>query len=198
MVIDTIYNPGLPACLIRKDENGIITFRTKASVCADGAARAYAPRGQGLHPLDDLDNAGKPGNYYGIVTIPERTGRPVIQGPDDPYPGYFVSPTALQREGYKVTDPRRYYDAETVPFVVVPGGTKATPRYADWGLHLGEDAIVTHSRTGKTVRAIVAEVGPGNRIGEVSIAVARALGIPDSAINGGEDSAIIDYTIYCS
>jgi hypothetical protein len=40
------------------------------------------------------------------------------------------------------------------------------------------------------------DVGPHSKIGEISIAVARAVGIPASPRSGGEDRKIVEYEIF--
>jgi len=42
----------------------------------------------------------------------------------------------------------------------------------------------------KTIDAVVADVSGGNDIGELSIAAAKKLGIPDSPRHGGVDSGV--------
>jgi hypothetical protein len=81
---------------------------------ADGAYRAYHPDpGKGL---DYLGNAGRPGNWWALVTDNgKKTGTPIVQGPDDPAPGYYISTTSLQDSSKKRTDPTQYVDAENVP-----------------------------------------------------------------------------------
>ena len=86
---------------------------------ADGSPRAYGP--SGTDPLDDLKNAGYPGNWWGIATnTQEPDGTPIIQDDKDPRPGYYVSTTAYVLPAFNYSDPRRYLDSEKVVFIVVP------------------------------------------------------------------------------
>src|SRR5262245_50331332 len=56
---------------------------------ADGAYRAYHPANKGL---DFLANGGKPGNWWALVTENGKpSGTPVVQGPADPAPGFYIS-----------------------------------------------------------------------------------------------------------
>lgn len=64
------------------------------------------------------------------------------------------------------------------------------------GIILGCQAMVTNTRNGFTTPAVVGDVGPNRKIGEVSVACARALGINPSPTKGGEDEHVIEYTIY--
>jgi hypothetical protein len=80
-------------------------------------------------------------------------------------------------------------NAEVVPFCV------ATPEIED-----GVEPIVLGCQAwimfkGKEIAAVVADTGPHNRLGEMSIAAAKALGIPDSPIDGGDDNPEITYRI---
>ena len=46
------------------------------------------------------------------------------------------------------------------------------------------------------VSAVVGDIGPHHKLGEVSIACAEALGIPSSPTTGGEERHVIEYRIY--
>jgi hypothetical protein len=69
-------------------------YKSGLAIDADGAARANHPNDQ--LGLDSLAHAGHRGNWWALVTDNEKTsGTPVVQGPADPAPGYYVSTTAL-------------------------------------------------------------------------------------------------------
>jgi hypothetical protein len=75
-------------------KNSAFFYEAGMAIDADGAPKAYHPEDKGL---DSLSNAGQPGDWYGIVTDSgDRDGNPIIQGSDDPAPGFYVSPTSLQ------------------------------------------------------------------------------------------------------
>jgi len=143
----------------------------------DGAPNCYHPDGKS--GLDFLANAGAPGNWWGLVTT---GGSPVIQKPGDPCPGYYVSPTSLVDRSKAITDPRRYVDSNRVPYLAVPR------ELLTLGVGLGDVAWVEFR--GKSTAAIVADVGPRGKIGEGSIALARALGIPHSPRHGGTGAGV--------
>src|SRR5580704_6176725 len=65
-------------------------YESGMTIDADGAPNAYHPDNVGL---DDLANAGTPGRWEGLAK--DADGEPFIQGPADPFPGYYVSATAL-------------------------------------------------------------------------------------------------------
>jgi hypothetical protein len=53
------------------------------------------------------------------------------------------------------------------------------------GAKLGDFAVVIRPYTGAYDYAVYADVGPANKIGEASIALAAALGVPSNPKNGG-------------
>lgn len=157
-----------------------------AAIDADGDPGAYNPNGGGD---DALGNAGHEGDWYGVVTDNgKRTGRPLKQGPYDPCPGNYIPTTALVDPTMAVTDPRRYVDSRIVRYISIPGDVLHSP------IEVGDVALVEWS--GRQVSAIVADVGPRGKWGEVSIATAKALGFKNcSPRNGGVDSGVT-YTIW--
>jgi len=155
---------------------GAYLWQSGFAVDADGSPRAYAPDHSGLHGLDALANAGKPGDWWGVVT--NAGGNPVEQGPNDPAPGYYVSTTALVDPRFADRDPRRYVDSETVPYASVPRDLTGQR-----GVRMGDVAIAIYQ--GVAVGAIVADVSPAGHYGEGSIALASALGLPADPRHGG-------------
>jgi hypothetical protein len=159
-------------------------------VDADGAYKAYHPKNYGL---DSLTHAGYPGNWWALVTDNgERSGTPVVQKASDPAPGYYVSTTSLyDRNNRNPRDPRRYVDAATIPYIVLP------PRGLKYA-RLGDFATVINLENGKISSAIVADgsLELPDRIGEGSIALAKALGIDPDPRNGGKDDGGILYLVY--
>jgi peptidoglycan hydrolase-like protein with peptidoglycan-binding domain len=156
-----------------------VAFKGGMTVDADGSPRAYNAQNTGL---DALGNAGKPGNWWGLAT--DSHGKPVVQGPNDPAPGNYVSTTALEDARFASSDPRRYVDSEKVPFIAMP------PQLKDEGVKLGDLVAVRNERTGKTVFAIVADVGPKDHLGEGSIKLAQELGINADARRGGATGGV--------
>lgn len=62
------------------------------------------------------------------------------------------------------------------------------------GIVLGCDATV--SWRGRTVKAVVGDIGPRKKIGELSVSLARDLGMNPSPTRGGVDAHEVIYTIY--
>ena len=140
------------------------------SIDYDGAPNAYAPAGFGA-PLDRLANAGAPGKWWGIVT--DERGQPLVQGPGEPYPGYYISTTSLTWPGKTRTE--KYVDSTSISFVALPSVFK------DLGARLGDLVLVEAPLTGRRRWAIWADVGPSKKLGEGSIKLARELGIEASS-----------------
>jgi hypothetical protein len=156
-------------------------YESGMTIDADGAPNAYHPDNTGL---DDLANAGSPGRWEGLAK--DADGELIIQGPNDPFPGYYVSATALADRSKPVNDPTRYVDASRIPFVVLPGGMAR-----QLGARPGDFAAVFNQRNGKSSYAIFGDVGPYDRIGEGSVALAENLGIRSDARNGGARRGIL-------
>jgi hypothetical protein len=156
-------------------------YESGMTIDADGAPNAYHPENTGL---DDLANAGAPGRWEGLAK--DGDGQPFIQGVNDPFPGYYVSATALADHSKAVNDPARYVDASRIPFIVLPGGMAR-----QIGARPGDFAVVFNQRNGKSSFAIYGDVGPADRIGEGSVALAENLGIHSDARNGGARRGVI-------
>lgn len=164
--------------------NGAILIDSGLAIDADGAPNAYAPAGSSLPTLDYLSNAGHPGNWWGVVTSnDDGEGDPVIQEYPEPYPGYYVSSTALENPAFAFDKTGRYLDSRMVTFIALPG----TPRLA----RLGDYAMLFNPASGDTSGALVGDVGPNYQIGECSIATAKNLSVPSNPKTGGVSAGII-------
>jgi len=173
--------------IVQKDDLSI-SWVAGLSVDADGAPNCYSPDPR--VGLDDLGNAGHAGNWWGVVT--NDYGSPILQGPSDPFPNFYISTTSLQNKNYGRTDPRRYVNADVVPYIVVPViiAREAT------GVVLGCVATVEDIRTNRKVSGVVADLGPNNHIGEASVAMARQLGVNPSPRTGGCSDPFFRYTFF--
>lgn len=185
----------LPKPLPNPNHDGGYSFIAGMSVDADGAngadrsARgAYGPRG--TNPLDFLANAGGPGNWWGVVT--DIHGNPVVQGADDPAPGYYISTTSYQRSDRAKTDPSRYLDSATERFIVVPSHWRSIVP----GVVLGCKAVVSDTETGEEIEGVVGDFGPRSHLGEASIAFAAAFNLNPNPKNGGTEVERFTYTFY--
>lgn len=182
--------------LPKQNEDGSYTSPLAGmAIDADGAngqssAPVYAPKGFKPDPLDFLANAGKPGNWFGVVT--DSNGNPVVQKEGDPMPGAYVSATSYVHKGFGRRDPRAYVDANAVVYIVLPGHWRMQAK----GVVLGCRAEVHDTKTGKKVAAAVLDFGPKRKVGEASMACAREFGVSDSPKHGGTDAKRFIYTFW--
>jgi hypothetical protein len=148
----------------------VLTHRMDVDV--DGAPNAYGPPGKPT--LDDLINA----HYLERADQPivgyllDDKGHPILQGPNDPFPGYYISQTAFTDvANQNERDPRCYVDAANINYVV--RGDDARQR----DVKVGDFVAVYSTRTQKAVFAIVGDTG--NPSGdEGSLHLLQELGYP--------------------
>ena len=194
MIIDTIEG-----CEIRLEdgpEGEKVTFTADADIDADGAngqngaPAAYMADDSGSELLANGGMGIRHGEAVGttdwfkdIVVV--ESGKPKV------FPGgVIVSKTAYLIRGEQEDTPKRYVDSETVPYVVVPPIIIQKTK----GVVRGCFARVTYK--GKSVDCMVGDVGPKRKVGEISIAAARAVGMRFSPRSGGEDRKIVQYEIF--
>jgi hypothetical protein len=152
----------------------------RMDVDVDGAPTAYGPRGK--KTLDYLSNARLEGKRGApIVGYLMEHGKPVVQGPRDPAPGYYVSQTAFVDESHSdEKDVLRYVDATKINYIVM--GDVAKKR----GSKLGDFVAVYSLRTHRAVFGIVAD--DGNPSGdEGSLHLLQDLGYP---FHDGKNDAV--------
>ena len=160
----------------------------RMDVDVDGAPRAYGPAGRDA--LDDLRNAHSMGRLdapiVGYLLEDAPPHNPVVQGPHDPAPGYYVSQTAFEDESVEnERDPRRYVDATKINYVVLGHQARRL------GARLGDFVAVYSRRTQRSVFGIVGDAG--NPSGdEGSLHLLQALGYP---FHDGKDDAVEDAEI---
>lgn len=162
-----------------------VLFHAGMYVDADGAPNAYGPHNRGL---DFTANALRGGRFLSVALHPD--GKPVIQQ-SGRFKGFYVSTTSLHNAAGSPTVPASYVDARKIPYIVLP------PEFIkQFGVALGDLAVVTNQRNGKTSFAIFADVGPRGKIGEGSVALARALGLNDDPRHGGTGESSIAYLVF--
>jgi hypothetical protein len=148
----------------------MLTHRMDVDV--DGAPNAYGPADKDT--LDTLLDAHylnrADGKIVGYLT--DERGRPILQGPNDPCPGYYISQTAFADiQNQNERDPRRYVDARKINYVV---RGNAARRH---GIKAGDFVAVYSKRTHKSAFAIVGDTG--NPTGdEGSLHLLQDLGYP--------------------
>lgn len=160
--------------------DGGIYWVGPAAVDADGAPNAYC-LDDPAKGLDDLRNARSSAGWVGILTEDgEPTGKPLRQS-SGPYAGYPVSPTSLRDKTrpFAREDASQYVDAATRAYIAVP------PELRALGVLFGDVGMLVRRGTGGCCAFVVADGGPHNKLGEVSIAAADALTFPSSPRDGG-------------
>lgn len=87
----------------------------------------------------------------------------------------------------------RALNAETLPYIVVPGVT-STWSYRDAGITGGTVAAVVYNQ--RLAYAVVGDVGPDDQVGEGSYALAQKLGINPDPRTGGVSGKVVDYILF--
>ena len=156
-------------------------------VDVDGAPNAYGPPGS--KALDSLNHAHYRGwrdaDIVGYLTEDDHPHVPVLQGPQDPFPGLYISQTAFTDPSRKrQEDVTRYVDATRINYVVL--GDEAHAK----GARLGDFVAVYSRATRRSVFGIVGD--SGNPSGdEGSLHLLQGLGYPfrdgkHDAVEGSE------------
>lgn len=183
---------------IREDDDGRVFFKADADIDADGAngqngARAaYMKDNSGT---ESLANGGMAIREGKVVCAKPWAHDIVILGKDNEpkvFPGGVIaSKTWYRYPGKLADDPVAYVDSETVPYIVVPPIIIQNTA----GIVRGCKARVTFH--GQSVDCVVADSGPRDKIGELSIAAARALGFNNvSPRNGGISTPTVSYELW--
>jgi hypothetical protein len=194
--LGTISNEGI-TCTIVEDDDGRVHFIADADIDADGAnGQNGAPA---AYMVDDLGTEflanGGMKMSSGKVVCSKSWARDIVILDTDNEPkifpgGIIASTTWYVVPGKSRSDPVAYVDAETVPYIVVP------PLIVQktFGAVRGCKARVTWK--GRSVECVVADKGPRDKIGELSIAAARAVGMPSSPRSGGTVHAEVLYELW--
>jgi hypothetical protein len=173
--------------VFKEGATGYLIFKAKIAIDADGSPRAYGPNDTGL---DELSNAKTNGKWVGIVV--DKYDRPLIQGATDPYPGFYISPTALYDPNFAETDPRCYVNSEAIPYYVLPQSLMD-----DYNMKVGDMGYVYNQLTNIGCFAILADVGPEGKLGEGSIALGQKIGLANvSPRDGGIETPNIVYIAF--
>ena len=145
-----------------------VHFLSKLAVDADGAPRSY-------HPSDRSpdDNAARALDWLDNVNIADLHGIQGQNGARGPAPGFHISATSHFDPTYPANDTRRWVDAATIPYVVLPG--RNLPLAPGMTLKRGCLTYVVDTRTGHATGAMYADTG--RAVGEGSVALALRLGL---------------------
>lgn len=137
--------------------------------------------------LDTLRNAGYPHGSYRDILVCGSNNTPIVT-PD----GGFYSKTAYFWKDKSWDDPDRYLNGLQIPFIVVERFIQKAAK----GVVLGCLARLTNTRNGKWTWAIVGDIGPLYKIGEISPAAATAVGVDSDPRIGGEDRKVLLYEFW--
>ncbi len=165
---------------VYQDADKRVHYIADMSVDVDGAHHSYRLDNRKPPALDDIHaSAGYPNGSWQNVIVPD------MGNPSKPYvdsDGFCVSMTSYYRKEYPIKiDRRRWVDAESVPYMVLPGSIRQLCR----GIALGCRAEITRTTDGIAVGGVYADSSGGN-IGEVSVAAAKIFGSQWNANNGDE------------
>ena len=83
-------------------------------------------------------------------------------------------------------------NADVDRYIVVPPAI----RMGVMGVVIGCQAHVLNTHKGLRTDAVVGDIGPRKKLGEISCACAKAIGLNPSPVNGGTDDHIIKYEIW--
>jgi hypothetical protein len=97
----------------------------------------------------------------------------------------FQDDTTLHFEGKPL-------NADSDSFIVLPPQLICAVE----GIVLGCKATVLNATNGMQTDAVVGDVGPTDKLGEISIACAAAIGVPSSPTTGGVARRVIRYAIW--
>jgi len=162
---------------VYQDDDKRIHYIADMDVDVDGARHAYRLDNRRPPALDDIHaSAGYPNGSWHNVLVRDP------KNPDVPYvdlEGFCLSMTSYYREDFPYTDRHRWVDAETVPYIVLPGSIRQLAR----GVCLGCRARITRTTDGKFCDGVYADSSGGN-IGEVSVFAAKVFGDQWNAGNG--------------
>lgn len=164
-------------------------YNAAMAIDVDGSPRAYSAGARTPAALDGPGSVDAGGFETMYVQGREKTVHGVRHLGEGPHKDFYVSRTSLlynSRETYRTSN---FPDAEFIPYVVFPKPSDKFP-----GLRLGDMAYVINLANRKATHAIFADTNP--RVGEASLAVARALGRPDLSASNGEDRDVFVYILF--
>ena len=83
-------------------------------------------------------------------------------------------------------------NADVDRYIVVPPAIRNGVR----GVVMGCMAHVTNTKNGQHTSAVVGDIGPRKKLGEISCACASAIGLNPSPVSGGVDEHVVEYIIF--
>lgn len=195
-LIGTITGEGFLSTL-QEDSVGRAFYTADADIDADGANGQYgkiAAYRKDNKGSELLANGGM-GIKDGKVIFTKSWGRDIVLVGPDNQPlvlpsGIIPSRTWYRRIDKKIDDPAAYLDSETELYIVVP------PMLVQGVSGIVRGCKCAATWKGKRVFGVAGDLGPRKKNGELSIAMARALGLPSSPRNGGSDVPDVLYEFW--
>ena len=161
----------------------------------DGAPNCYHPSNAKLLPirdyptvdimawdgvLDTLADAKNDDGTWASVVL-DANGDPIVQGPDEPCPGYLVSTVPLQDDAYPTTSARRYADARTIPYFALP--LQILQQQGAWFKmiadghtgNFGDYVTAVNLNTNDSGQAVIGDTGNKPHFGEGSYALGKSI-----------------------
>lgn len=127
--------------------------------------------GENINEMDDLSVTFKSKAAVDTDGIGPHHGDPCAQ-----------SETTLKLNGESL-------NADVDRYIVVPPAIVHGVK----GIVMGCQAFCSNTKNGRSTEAVVGDIGPHKKLGEVSVACADALGLNPSPTTGGTDEHIIHY-----
>jgi hypothetical protein len=103
--------------------------------------------------------------------------------------------TGLHHGDHTAQDQTSYkpdLNADFDRYIVVPPAIRNGVK----GVVMGCLAHVTNTLNGRHTAAVVGDIGPRKKLGEISCACASAIGLNPSPVSGGVDEHVIEYIIF--
>lgn len=133
-------------------------------------------------------------------TIATIEGEDIIEFPDGSV--HYRAKAAIDSDGigphhgdHTAQDATTYQpslNADKDRYIVVPPAIRDGVK----GVVMGCLAQVTNTRNGMHTAAVVGDIGPHKKLGEISCACASAIGLNPSPVSGGVDDHVIEYVIW--
>lgn len=147
-----------------------------------------------------LRPSGSRGGAFLVRVIAVIEGEPITEHDDTSV--HWRSKAAIDSDGvgphhgdHTAQDQTTYkpdLNADIDRYIVVPPAIRNGVK----GVVMGCQALVTNTRNGKHTAAVVGDIGPHKKLGEISCACAEAIGLNPSPVSGGVDEHVINYVIF--
>lgn len=124
-------------------------------------------------------------SWYKDIVITDRNGNiKIFEG------GIIASKTSYRIAGADPETPDAYLCSELIPYIVVP------PVIVSETDGVVRGCLCRAHYRGIIIEAMMGDVGPRNKLGEISIAAARLLGLDGNPRSGGIEKKAIMYEVF--